>query len=104
MRVMRNPARPWRSIRLPSEEFLDGERVAAAGLYKRKEPTAHRCNDYGLAANDPVLRPRYREIGNCKLAAIWPADILEPRAVGLGHVTLMHGHKNTNSLGRMYSV
>ena len=56
--------------RPPSEEFLDGERVAAAGLYERQEPAANGCNDFGLAANDPALRPRWREIGNCKLAAV----------------------------------
>ena len=89
---------------MPSEEFLDGEGVAAAGLYKRQEPTSNGCNDFGLAVNDPALRPRCREIGNCKLAAVWPNDILEPRALRLGHVTLMHGHKNPDSQGRMYSV
>jgi hypothetical protein len=43
--------------RLPSEEFLDGERVAAACLYERQEPAANGCNDFGLAANNPALRP-----------------------------------------------
>src|SRR5262245_27624220 len=66
---------------LPGEELLDRERVAAALLFERQEPAANGSNDLGLAANDPALRPRCREIGNCERAAVGPDDILDPRAV-----------------------
>jgi hypothetical protein len=58
------------------------QRVAGAGFRKREEPTAQRCNDYGLASNDPALRFRRREIGNCKQAAVRSDDVLHPRLPG----------------------
>jgi hypothetical protein len=41
---------------LPGKEFVDGQRVAAAGFLKGKQATADCGNDFGLTANDPPLR------------------------------------------------
>src|SRR5437588_6773885 len=57
---------------LPGEEFLDGERVAAAGLLERKKPAAH-CRDHlGLATDDPPLRAWRRQVRDRKRAAVRP--------------------------------
>ena len=75
---------------LPGEEFLDRQRVATAGLFEREQSAANGCDHLGLAANHPALRSRCREIGNGERAAVGPDDVLDPRAVGFGHVTLTH--------------
>jgi hypothetical protein len=41
--------------KLPRKEFIDGQRVTAAGFLKRKQPAANRSNDFGLATDDPPL-------------------------------------------------
>ena len=43
---------------LPGEEFLDRERVAAAGLFERKQPATHGRDHFGFAPNDPTLGSR----------------------------------------------
>jgi hypothetical protein len=39
--------------KLPGQEFIDGQRVAAAGFLKGEQAAANRGNDFGLTANDP---------------------------------------------------
>ncbi len=51
--------------KLPGQEFVDGQRVAAAGLLKGEQAAADRGNDFGLAANNPPLGPRCWQIRNC---------------------------------------
>src|SRR5262249_53943608 len=75
---------------LPGEELFDRQRVPAAGFLEREKSAADGGDDFGLAANHPALRSWRREIGNCQRAAVGPDDILHPRAVGFGHVTLTH--------------
>src|SRR6516225_5604323 len=70
---------------LPGEEFLDRQRIAAAGLLERKEPAAHGSNDLGLAPDDPALGPWCRQIGDGQRAAVRPDDVFGPRSQGLGH-------------------
>src|ERR1700730_984265 len=67
---------------LPGEKFLDGQRISAAGLFRR--------NHLPPAANPPALGSRRREIGDRKRTSVGPDDVLHPRAVGFGHVTLTH--------------
>ena len=38
---------------LPGEEFVHGQRVAAACLFKREEPAANRGDNLSFTANDP---------------------------------------------------
>jgi hypothetical protein len=40
---------------LPGKEFVDGQRVAAAGFLKGEEAAADRGNNFGLTANNPPL-------------------------------------------------
>src|SRR5262249_13095324 len=75
---------------LPSQEFLHGECISAAGLFERKKAATHRRNNFGLATNHPALRSRRRNVGDCERPSIAPEDILGPRAVGLVHDTLTH--------------
>jgi hypothetical protein len=51
--------------KLPGKEFIDGQRVAAARLLKRKQAAADSGNDFGLAANDPPFGPGRGQIRNC---------------------------------------
>src|SRR5262249_47631361 len=70
---------------LPGEEFLDRQRVAAAGLLERKEPAAHGSNDLGLAPDDPALGAWCRQIGDGQRAAVRPDDVFGPWSKGLCH-------------------
>jgi hypothetical protein len=51
--------------KLPGEEFVDRQRVAAAGLLEGEQAAAHSGNDFGLAANDPAFGPGRGQIRNC---------------------------------------
>src|ERR1700677_1354390 len=75
---------------LPGEEFLDGQRVSAAGFFEREQAAANRRNDFRLATNHPALGSGRGEIGDRQRTSVGPDDILYPRAVGFGHVTLTH--------------
>jgi hypothetical protein len=51
--------------KLPGQEFIDGQRVAAAGLLKGEQAAADRGNDFGLTANNPPFGPGRGQIRNC---------------------------------------
>ena len=51
--------------KLPGEEFVDGQRVAAAGLLEGEQAAAHCGNDFGLTANNPPFGPGRGQIRNC---------------------------------------
>jgi len=50
--------------KLPGQEFVDGQRVAAAGLLKGKQAAANRGNDFGLATDNPSLGSGCGQIRN----------------------------------------
>ena len=50
---------------LPGQEFVDRQRVAAAGLFERKQAAADRGNDFGLAADDPPFGAGRGQVRNC---------------------------------------
>jgi hypothetical protein len=41
--------------KLPGQEFVDGQGVAAAGLLEGEQAAANRGDDFSLAADDPPL-------------------------------------------------
>jgi hypothetical protein len=51
--------------KLPGQEFVDRQGVAAASLLKREQATTNRGNDFGLAADDPPFCPGRGQIRNC---------------------------------------
>jgi hypothetical protein len=51
--------------KLPREEFVDRQRVAAAGLLEGEQTAADRGNDFGLTANYPPFGPGRGQIRNC---------------------------------------
>jgi hypothetical protein len=51
--------------KLPRQEFVDGQRVATAGFLEGEQAASDRCNDFGLAADDPPFGAGRRQIGNC---------------------------------------
>jgi hypothetical protein len=51
--------------KLPGQEFVDGQRVSAAGFLKGEQAAANRGNDLGLATDNPSLGPGSGQIGNC---------------------------------------
>ena len=75
---------------LPGKEFLDCQRVTAAGLLKREKSAAHGSDDFGLAPDDPALRAGRWQISNSQRASIRPDNILGPRSKGLSHEELTH--------------
>jgi hypothetical protein len=91
-RIFLNPSRaqPGESVAvnqiLPGQEFICRQHVAAAGFLGRQEPAADRCNDFGLATNDPALRIGMREICYSQRTTVRPLD--GPRwAMVSGHVS-----------------
>jgi hypothetical protein len=91
-RIFLNPGRaqPGESVSvnqiLQGQQFICRQHVAAAGLLGRQETAADRCNDFGLATNDPALRTGMREICYRQGATIRPFD--GPRwAIVSGHVS-----------------
>src|ERR1700722_7073208 len=75
---------------LPGQEFLDRQGIAAARFFERKQSAAHRRHDLSLAANNPALRSRRGKVGDRQRRTVWPDDILDPRAMGLGHINNSH--------------
>jgi hypothetical protein len=51
--------------KLPGEEFVDRQRVAAASLLKGEQATANCGNDFGFAANHPPFGSGCGQIRNC---------------------------------------
>ena len=86
---------------LPAEEFINRQRIAAAGLFQGQEPTAHRCDHFRLAANDPALGRRWRKIRYRQRTPIWSDDIFYPWSDRLGHLLLTNSTDPT--LPRHYS-
>jgi hypothetical protein len=59
---------------LPSQEFICRQHVAATSFLGRQEPAANRCNDLGLASNDPALRIGMGKVCERQGAAVRPDD------------------------------
>ena len=51
--------------KLPGKEFVDRQRVPAAGLLKGEQAAANRGNDFGLAADDPPFGSGRGQVRNC---------------------------------------
>jgi hypothetical protein len=51
--------------KLPGQEFVDGQRVAAAGFLEGKQAAANRGHDLGLTADNPPLGSGRGQIRNC---------------------------------------
>jgi hypothetical protein len=50
---------------LPGEEFVDCQRIAAAGFLKRQKATADGGDNFGFAADDPPFGSGRGQIRNC---------------------------------------
>jgi hypothetical protein len=50
--------------KLPGQEFVDRQRVAAASLLKGEQAAADRGNDFGLTADNPPFGPGRGQIRN----------------------------------------
>jgi hypothetical protein len=51
--------------KLPGQEFVDRQRVAAAGFLEGEQAAANRRNDFGLAADNPPFGAGRGQVGNC---------------------------------------
>jgi hypothetical protein len=51
--------------KLPGEELVDRQRVTAAGFLEGKQAASDRCDDFGLAADNPPFGARRGQVGNC---------------------------------------
>jgi hypothetical protein len=71
---------------LPGKEFIDSERVAAAGFLQRQKASADRGHDLRLAPDDPAFRCRRRQIGDGQRASIWPDDIFRAMTIWFCHI------------------
>jgi hypothetical protein len=74
--------------KLPGQEFIDRQGVAAAGLLKGEQTTADGGNDFGFTANNPPFGSGCRQIRDCQGTAVRPDDVFYPRAMGFCHGVL----------------
>ena len=51
--------------KLPGQEFVNRQRVSAAGFLKGEQAAADRCDDFGLATDDPPFGAGRRQVSNC---------------------------------------
>jgi hypothetical protein len=51
--------------KLPGKEFVDRQRVAAAGFLQGQKSTADRGYDFGLPSNNPPFASGRGQIRNC---------------------------------------
>jgi hypothetical protein len=51
--------------KLPGQEFVDRQRITAAGFLEGEQAPSDRCNDLGLAADDPPFGTGRGQVGNC---------------------------------------
>jgi hypothetical protein len=49
---------------LPGQEFIDSQRIAAAGFLQREKATANSGDDFGLTADNPPFGAGRWKIGN----------------------------------------
>src|SRR5271166_1054970 len=70
---------------LPGTEFIDGQRVAAAGLLERKQTTANRGNNLGFPIRHPTFCSLWRQIGDRQRRTVRPDDVVASWAMRLGH-------------------
>ena len=83
---------------LPGKKFLDRQCVTAACLFKRKKSAADRGDHLRLAADDPTLRSRRRQISDRQRRTVRPDDVFDPRAMGRCHCTLTTRTPQTRTL------
>src|SRR5262245_5213171 len=88
---------------LPGEEFVNSQRVAAAGLLEGEQAATNGSDDFSLAANDPPLGAGRGQIRHGERTAFGPDDVFDPRAVGLCHGVLTNSQP-LNSHRQNYAV
>ena len=86
--------------KLPGQEFVDGQRVTAAGLLKGEQAAADGSNNLSLTANDPPFGTGRGQVRDCKRAAVRPDDVFYPRAMGFCHGVLT----NSQPLNSLYQL
>src|SRR5271156_3445007 len=74
--------------KLPGEEFVDSQCVAAAGLLEGEQTAADCGNDFGLTANDPPFGAGRGQIRDRQGTTVRPDDVFYPRAMGFCHGVL----------------
>src|SRR5580698_2845015 len=65
--------------KLPGEELVHRQGVAAAGLLKGEQAAADCGNDFGLTAYDPPFGPGCGQIRDGQWTAVRPDDVFYPR-------------------------
>jgi hypothetical protein len=51
--------------KLPGQEFVDRQGITAAGFLEGEQAASDRCDDLGLAADDPPFGTGRGQVGNC---------------------------------------
>jgi hypothetical protein len=74
--------------KLPRQEFVDGQRIAATGFLEGKQAAANRSNDFSLATDNPSLGSGCGQIRDRQRTAVGPDDVFYPRAMGFCHGVL----------------
>src|ERR1700753_3727939 len=88
-------------VKLPGQEFIDRQGVAAASLLKGEQTTTDGGNNFGLTANNPPFGSGCWQVRNRQRTAIGPDDVFYPRAMGFCHGVLTNSQP-LNSQGITY--
>jgi hypothetical protein len=60
---------------LPSQEFVERQTIALAGVIEAQKSTAHRGDDFGLSSDHPAFGIRRGEVRDGQWTAVGPKDV-----------------------------
>ena len=75
---------------LPSQEFVDRQTIAFAGIIEAQKPATHCSDDFRLSADNPAFGIRRGEVRDGQRTAVGSNDITEEGTVRLGHGAHTH--------------
>ena len=75
---------------LPSQEFVDRQIVALAGVIEAQKSTAHRSDNFRLSPDHPAFVIRRGKIRDGQYITVGSKDATELGTVHFGHSTLTH--------------
>ena len=84
---------------LPSQEFVDRQIIAFAGIIEAQKSATHCSDDFRLSADDPAFGIRRREVCDGQWAAVGSTDITQEGTLYFGH----GAHTHNLDLGALYA-
>jgi hypothetical protein len=83
---------------LPTQEFIDCQLVAFAGLFEAQQATSDGRHNLGLSSDDPAFGIWGRKVRDGKGAAIGTEHVAQARSKHFGHSTLTHDQDHARTV------